>query len=668
MDIERFVEEKRSQLHKLMDDIVASDLILINNDLARLQEIQKLLSIPQYRLVFIGNPGSGKTTTICNYLNLTDDDIVGKQFTNIELFNVGTGRTTAFEVHYRVGIQTEFKLYPMDIAEQETLIREYCEYEWGKAFPDSTEAKSGETFGESSREHDRIIRNMLGFKSSKEISETLARDYPQTDFAAFLEKMLQTARLSDRSVTSLRYDKSVPAKQWIKKTFSDINNGRIGNILIPERVDVFFNPQDIQINLPGNVSEVIDTRGFEGNEREDLKKYLEADDTLPILVDRPEEAPGANQKKILSDWILEEQKDIIPRVSLFVKIRDNALSQVNGAEGDSDAGEEIKREEISRTIQAERLHYLAENTLFLDSYEGIYTRKPHKKESKKGAQIIIEIDEVERRENREKVTGHINAVIDRFHETLTREAAEIEDRTEKLIVKISAPSRNKQYADFLAKAAHSLEVLRDGLIGLADDDGRIYEAFENFNDDFCRSFRYESNIRWNSAKKTAFMTGTWYNAQLYDELSAFTFRLSKDVLQPVKNQALLYLREDNFEDLRSFLDSCRSKTDDDYIELLNRIKANAHNIMVDAFTVAVKGSELNYNSDSSIRAHGDEACWSRIQNTQGGRGYYDRLMIAFRRRMERKKVADDIMNMVIGETEAFFDNILKVLKEKISSL
>ncbi len=90
--------------------------------------------------------------------------------------------------------------------------------------------------------------------------------------------------------------------------------------------------------------------------------------------------------------------------------------------------------------------------------------------------------------------------------------------------------------------------------------------------------------------------------------------------------------------------------------------------MVDAFTVAVKGSELNYNSDSSIRAHGDEACWSRIQNTQGGRGYYDRLMGAFRKQMKHKKVADDITNMVIDETEAFFDDILKVLKEKISAL
>ena len=476
-------------------------------------------------------------------------------------------------------------------------------------------------------------------------------------------------------MASLRYDKSVPAKQWIKKTFSDINNGKIENVPIPERVDVFFNPQDIQINLPSNVSEVIDTRGFEGNEREDLKKYLEADDTLPILVDRPEEAPGANQKKILSDWILEEQKDIIPRVSLFVKVRDNALSQVNGADGDPDAGEEIKREEISRTIQAERLHYLSENTLFLDSYEGIVTEKrlvmiPSKAAApqKKLRLFVSQCYEELRHDNREKVTGHIDAVIARFHEMLTREAVEIEDRTEKLIAKISAPSRNKQYADFLAKAAHSLEVLRDGLIGLADDDGRIYEAFEDFYDGFSYSFRRVSNIRWNSAKKTAFMTGTWGNAQLYDELSAFVRRISNSVLQPVKNQALAYLREDNFEDLRSFLDSCRSKTDADYVELLSRIKENAHNIMVDAFTVAVKGSELNYNSDSSIRAHGDEACWNRIQNTPGGTGYYDRLMGAFRRRMERKKVADDITNMVIDETEAFFDDILKVLKEKISSL
>ena len=667
MEIEHFVEEKKRQLHKLMDNIVASDLILINNDLSRLQEIQKLLSIQKYRLVFIGNPGSGKTTTICNYLNLVDDDLVNKSFTNIELFNVGTGRTTAFEVHYQMGNQTLLKLYPMSIEEQETLIREYCEYEWGKAFPNSIEAASGAS-SESSREHDRIIRNMLGFKSSKVLSEKLMQDYSEKDFALFFEKMLKEACLTNRTKTSLIYDGSVPAKQWIKKTFSNVNNGRIADIPIPERVDVFFNPQDIRINFPDNISEVIDTRGFEGNEREDLKKYLESDDTISIIIDKPEEVPGANQKKILGEWILAEQKDIIPRVSIFVKIRDDALEKVNEADGDPEKGEEIKRDEILRSVQTERLNYYTENTLFLDSYYGIFTekRRLNNDKTKKPQTYISEYDEEERRENQRKVTEHINAIVDRFHRILKQEAVEIEERTEKLLAEISAPSLNKQYSNFLKNVAHSLEVLRDGLVGSEDSDGRIYEAFEDFTSKFCWSFRHESNIRWNSAKKTTFMAGTWYNAQLYDELSAFTLRISRDALKHEKDQTLHYLHENSFEDLRSFMDSCRSKVDEDYVALLNRIKTNAHHLMVDTFTI--KSADLNYDLPSSIWKYCDTDCWTRIQNTSGGTGYYDRLMDAFRRRMDRKRISNDIMDMVMDEVDTFFKDILDVLNKKINAL
>ena len=429
------------------------------------------------------------------------------------------------------------------------------------------------------------------------------------------------------------------------------------------------------MNLPDNISEIIDTRGFEGNEREDLKKYLKADDTISIIIDKPEEVPGSNQKKILCDWILPEERDIIPRLSLFVKVRDDALERVNEADGDPEKGEEIKRDEISRTVQADHLNYYVDNTLFLDSYDGIVTEKrrvevPAKSQTAKPQMklrtYIARCDEETRSDTRQKVTDHINMIISEFHKILEREATEIELKTETLLREISVPSLNKQYSDFLKKTVHSLETLRIGLIGSEDDDGKIYTSFENFTFDFCRSFRYESKIRWNSARKTTFMAGTWINAQIYDELSGFTFKVSRRLLEHEKNQMIHFLREGDFEDLHSFMNSCQRKVDQDYIALLNRISTNAHHLMVDAFTV--KGSDLNYDDESSIRSHYDENCWTRIQNTQGGPGYYDRLMEAFRKRMDRKRVADDIMNMVVDEVDSFFSSILDVLNKKISTL
>ena len=631
-------------------------------------EIQKLLSIQKYRLAFIGAPSSGKTTTICNYLNLIDDDLIGKPYANIELFNVGSGRTTAFEVHYQIGDQTMFKLYPMSIDDQEVLIRDYCESIWNLALSIDT---GDDSQSESSREYERIIRNMIGFKSPQELTDRLKKDYSEEMFPLFLEKALTTANLTARTRTSLIYDGSVPTKKWIKKTFDDINNGRISDIPISDRVDVFLNPKDISVDFPDDILEVIDTRGFDGNARMDLQKYLKADDVIFIILDRVGEVPGANQKKILTDWINSANKDeIIPRVSIFVKVRDDELEKVNEADGNSERGEEIKCYEISRAIQTEHLNYRVENTLFLDSHYGIFTekRRPNKSEAKKPQVYISDYDEEYRDENRQKVTDHIHAMIDRFHQTLRQEAMDIEERTEKLIAQISAPSLNKRYSDFLKSITRSVEVLRDGLVGSEGNDGDIQKAFKNFNVNFGESFRRGSKIHWSSAKKTAFMTGTWYKAHLYNELANFTRRVCIGVLESEKNRIIHYLydfRGEYFEELRPFIDSCQSKVNEDYKNLIERIETNSYHLMVDAFTVQNAG--LTYE-DWSVRAFQDKPCWERIQRTSGGRGYYDRLMEAFKERMYRRSVDEDIMDMVINEVNNFFGDILDVLNKKINAL
>ncbi|WP_375510834.1 hypothetical protein [uncultured Nostoc sp.] len=79
--------------------------ICINNlksKLNRLDEIEKILNIEKYKIVFIGTIGQGKTTAICHIFNLISDFNVSKTIANKsrnvietkELLSTGAGKTT----------------------------------------------------------------------------------------------------------------------------------------------------------------------------------------------------------------------------------------------------------------------------------------------------------------------------------------------------------------------------------------------------------------------------------------------------------------------------------------------------------------------------------------------------------------------------------------------
>jgi hypothetical protein len=112
---------------------------------------------------------------------------------------------------------------------------------------------------------------------------------------------LKKISLNNRNREQFYYSGSDSPKKWVKDTFNGINNGLFPDVAIPERVDISINPQDIPIQLPHFISEVVDTRGFEGNTREDLRQYINSDDTIIVLLDKPTEVPGENQKRKL--WV-----------------------------------------------------------------------------------------------------------------------------------------------------------------------------------------------------------------------------------------------------------------------------------------------------------------------------------------------------------------------------
>ncbi|OQW91196.1 MAG: hypothetical protein BWK78_05280, partial [Thiotrichaceae bacterium IS1] len=78
----------------------------LKGDKNRLEQIESILKIEKYDLVFIGQQGVGKTTAICHLFGLTTEKVVKtkkgektiERTVTQELLSTGSGKTTLCEV------------------------------------------------------------------------------------------------------------------------------------------------------------------------------------------------------------------------------------------------------------------------------------------------------------------------------------------------------------------------------------------------------------------------------------------------------------------------------------------------------------------------------------------------------------------------------------------
>ena len=461
MNLTKFISAQEERLEHMKGSVTPSKQELIRNNLKRLEEIQRQLEITSYRLVFIGEPGSGKTTTICHYLNLIKEIEVGARFDKIELFDTASGRTTAFEVHYQSAKHTGFEITPMETSKQLALVQDYCEYIWQLTFENFDENEDSSQSQENSTEYDRIIRNMLGFGSPKEFKEYILNQYHESQKQIFLVDMLRKSAITSRNCTELFYPEGENVRKWLQSTFNAINYGKLPDVSIPEKVNILLSLEELKYNMPDFISEVVDTRGYDGNAREDLRTYLEMEDTISIILDKVEDLPGARQSKILSEWLDSVNSDVVNRIALMVKVKNDALSKVNEADGDPEKGEELKREELERVVISRKLHYDTQNTLFVDSYEGILRSTKYKivDGKKQKTEIISEMDEELRQFEQQRMTEHFLQMIQRHKEKLSAEAEQIQQETDQLFHEIS----NDKLSHVKTRLLTLKDVLKQGI-------------------------------------------------------------------------------------------------------------------------------------------------------------------------------------------------------------
>ncbi|MHC5772778.1 hypothetical protein [Nostoc sp.] len=353
----------------------------LNSKLERLEEIEKILSIDKYKIVFIGTIGKGKTTAICHLFNLISNFNVSKtkkgKTTNIietkELLSTGSGRTTICEVIIKASEKTYIEIEPYTVDEMENLIFDFCD---SIANRDNTQSEEKIIISE---EIERAIRNITELKiTSKTVSDGDKKNTLRTDQAKELfdksgvellkKTALNNANIEARTSTKIELNNQKNEQEWIKNTFAAINNVQLKEFAIPRKIYLYLSDEILSGSNLSQFDSVVDTKGLDENAiRKDLQKYVDNQDTICLFVTTFNDAPEANIMKLIGYHLTSKSKDFHHRFVTLVLPHKNEPKRVNGCDGDYDTGIQIRQDEVQATFKNLNLDFFQQNILFYDS-------------------------------------------------------------------------------------------------------------------------------------------------------------------------------------------------------------------------------------------------------------------------------------------------------------
>ncbi|KJH70466.1 hypothetical protein [Aliterella atlantica] len=358
--------------------------ICINNlksKLDRLDEIEKILNIDKYQIVFIGTIGQGKTTAICHLFNLISNFKVSKTINGKskdvietrELLSTGSGRTTICEVVLKAANKTYIEIEPYTIDEMENLIFDFCDSISSKNVPCS------ETQINISQEIERAIRNMIdlkkvnqsivdGDKTKNTLVDKAKELFDEAGEDILKKTALNNANIESRTKIKIEFDNQTTEQQWIKDTFAAINSVQLKEFAIPRKISLYVSNEVLSGSNLFQFDSVVDTKGLDENPiRKDLQKYIESQDVICLFVSPFNSAPEANISKLISYHLASKSKDFHHRFVTLVLPRRNEPENVNESNGDWDIGVQRKKEEIQTTFRKLNLDFFPGNILFYDA-------------------------------------------------------------------------------------------------------------------------------------------------------------------------------------------------------------------------------------------------------------------------------------------------------------
>ena len=403
----------------------------------RLDEIQELLSIEKYQIVFVGTVGAGKTTAICHLFNLIDEvkavrEVRGKKrsYTKTEaLLSTGSGRTTISEVVITANENTSIEIEPYPKEKLRSLIEDFV-----NSYYDEDKEKDN-----ISTELERAVRNIINLKKrtvknedpesktkTKVLDEALIQS-KELSRDGLLELALSNADLDNRSYsreTSVVAFEEGEEKVWLKQNFDAINKGEVKHLSIPRKIYVNVSESLLSGSDLSKFQSVIDTKGIDENaNRPDLREYIEAKDTIILFTSRYNDAPETNVRELTQYYLSQRSKQYEQKFSIFVMPHKGEPEKENDGDGEWETGASLRREIIAKVYNELNLEFLSDNILFYDALR-FYNEK--------GKLNTDEYDEEDVQEVNDETIEEINKIIERRVNILHNEVEKIKNSFEEI--------------------------------------------------------------------------------------------------------------------------------------------------------------------------------------------------------------------------------------------
>jgi hypothetical protein len=144
------IKNLKNKIDSILDKLPKSDSSYkrLENHKEMLSDSKLYLESLKHTVAFIGSVGVGKTSAICNLLDLQEN--------NEPLLKTGSGRTTVCEVEIKEGEELGILVQPYEEKEFFSYLEEFVYHITGN--------KDGTIDFELSSEIERALRNMLGLK------------------------------------------------------------------------------------------------------------------------------------------------------------------------------------------------------------------------------------------------------------------------------------------------------------------------------------------------------------------------------------------------------------------------------------------------------------------------------------------------------------------------
>lgn len=330
-DLEALVAVERGlgQVREFLDDgqvptVLAGQAQLLDR---RLEEAGRYLLSLDHEIVYVGEIGVGKTTAACRQAGLVLDEATASDLKGM-LLDTGGGRTTLCDVRVETGERFALTVEPVSDEEIYKLVSEVCKGVFEKL---SGETSPGTVEFRPAEEVERALRNMAGLPRPARARKGIAA---APDPAAELAKTFETleaftaefaARLSlwRRSRRTIEFEgiDARAGRQWLRSTFTGINNGRHEDFSLPDRITVtvpFALVSDARLSIT-----VIDTRGVDGSAvRPDILLHLKDPRAVTLLCSKWGSAPDPSAQALLTH-INETDADpaLLDRVAIVALAR-----------------------------------------------------------------------------------------------------------------------------------------------------------------------------------------------------------------------------------------------------------------------------------------------------------------------------------------------------------